>query len=369
MRTRARLPAASSVLPYAWSVLLALVLLGPALGRGFVLSYDMVWVPDLALTRDALGVGSGLPRAVPSDAVVAVLDQLVPGVLLQKVVLLGVLVGAGTGVLRLVPDLPVAARLVAVTAVQWNPFVAERLVMGHWPVLVTYAVLPWIVVVARSGSGRRPVPGPLWLLVPLASLSASGGLAAAVLVLATCRPRRPRGWASVLGLLAAANAPWLVSGLLHAGAATTDAAGGAAFALAGEGALPGPLRRPRAGRHLERRGRAGVDGRARRLGVRAAARGAGGARRPPLVVARPAARGRRAGGGLARGLGARGPDLGGARCAGVGRGARPGRRPAARRLPAAGALPAAPGAAGGARRRRAGPSCLGPVLDAGRPCA
>ena len=75
----------------------AVLLLGPALGRGYVLSYDMVWVPDLALRPDVLGVGSGLPRAVPSDAVVAVLDEVVPGMLLQKLVLLGALVGAGSG--------------------------------------------------------------------------------------------------------------------------------------------------------------------------------------------------------------------------------------------------------------------------------
>ena len=34
-----------------WSLLLALLLLGPALGPGYVLAYDMVWVPDLALRR------------------------------------------------------------------------------------------------------------------------------------------------------------------------------------------------------------------------------------------------------------------------------------------------------------------------------
>jgi hypothetical protein len=74
-----------------WSVVLAVVVLGPGLAPGYLLVRDMVWVPDLALRPDFLGLGSGLPRAVPSDAVVAVLDQVVPGMLLQKLVLLGVL--------------------------------------------------------------------------------------------------------------------------------------------------------------------------------------------------------------------------------------------------------------------------------------
>ena len=55
----------------------------------------MVWVPDLAVRPDGWGLGSGLPRAVPSDGVVALLDELVPGALLQKVVLLGSLVAGG----------------------------------------------------------------------------------------------------------------------------------------------------------------------------------------------------------------------------------------------------------------------------------
>ena len=47
------------------------LMLGGALGPGYVLSYDMVWVPDLARDADVWGVGTALPRAVPSDAVVA----------------------------------------------------------------------------------------------------------------------------------------------------------------------------------------------------------------------------------------------------------------------------------------------------------
>ena len=150
-------------LPYVWSLALALLMLGPALGRGYVLSYDMVWVPDLSLRSSFLGLGSGLPRAVPSDAVVAVLDEIVPGMLLQKLVLLGVLVAAGAGVVRLT-ERSVVAQLVAVTAYVWNPFVAERLVIGHWPVLVGYAVLPWVLVTARRwrvASPPRPSTPPI----------------------------------------------------------------------------------------------------------------------------------------------------------------------------------------------------------------
>ena len=220
-----------------WSAVLAVLLLGPALAPGYVLSYDMVWVPDLVLRADVLGVGSGLPRAVPSDAVVAVLDEVLPAVLLQKVVLLGALVGGGLGVDRLLRDLSLPARLAAVTLWQWNPLVVERLVLGHWPVLVGYAVLPWVVVAASAW--RRGGTCPWWLLVllPLGSLSVSAGLATSLTLLVVLGRRSLAAAALVL----AAQAPWLVSGLLHAGSAATDESGAGLFALSDEGWLPGPL--------------------------------------------------------------------------------------------------------------------------------
>lgn len=221
-----------------WCVLLAVAMLGPALGGGPVLAYDMVWVPDLALNRDVLGLGSGLPRAVPSDAVVAVLDEVVPGIVLQKVVLLGLLALAGYGAARLVRG-PAAARVAAAGLFEWNAFVVERLLIGHWPVLVGYALLPWVLLLGRRWrAGGRP-PAVLLLALPLASLSASAGLVTAVALLASA-------WGSgrrrlLLVLLAAANAPWLVAGLAHASTATTDPAGAHAFALHDEGPVPGPL--------------------------------------------------------------------------------------------------------------------------------
>jgi hypothetical protein len=231
-----------SWLPAAWSLVLAALMLGPALGRGFVLSYDMVWVPDLALRADTLGLGTGLPRAVPSDAVVAVFDELIPGMLLQKLVLLGALTAAGIGAQRLVggSTLP---RLVAVSAYIWNPFVGERLWIGHWPLIVGYAVLPWVAVsAARVRRGTGPGRALIWLL-PLGSLTPQAGLMTGLLALACGvdwrapgRWRRASWWGAGAVL---ANAPWVVAGLLHASTARSESAD--VFALTGEGSLPAPL--------------------------------------------------------------------------------------------------------------------------------
>jgi hypothetical protein len=200
----------------------------------------MVWVPDLAMRSGFLGLGSGLPRAVPSDAVVAILDEVVPGMLLQKLVLVAALAAGGVGATRLLDGAAaLVVRLVVVTAYCWNALVAERLLMGAWPVLVGYAVLPWLLVAGRRWRVEGRLPPVLLLLVPLGCLSASAGLATAVALLASAWGRG-RTLRAVL-LAAAANAPWWVAGLLHAASATSDSTAAEVFALRGEGSVPGPL--------------------------------------------------------------------------------------------------------------------------------
>ncbi|WKN50145.1 hypothetical protein [Nocardioides sp. Arc9.136] len=225
--------------PRAWSLALALLLLGPELAPGYVLSYDMVWVPDLAVRPDVWGVGSGLPRAVPSDAVVALLDEVVPGAWLQELVLLGALVAGGLGVRRLLPGVPLPAQLVAMTVYQWNPYVAERLLIGHWPVLVGYGVLPWVLVAGRRWRETGVVPASLLVLAPLGCLSASAGLATAVALVAVAVGGRRTAPVVLLALVA--NLPWLVTGALHAADARTDGTGADVFALGPDGVLPPPL--------------------------------------------------------------------------------------------------------------------------------
>ncbi|MBA2952374.1 hypothetical protein GON03_20340 [Nocardioides sp. MAH-18] len=232
------------VLVRLWPWLLTLVIMGPLLSRGFVLTYDMVFVPDLALRSDFLGLGSGLPRAVPSDALVAVLDNVLPGDVLQKVVLVAALGLAGTGARRLVPGGSTSAQIGATSLYLWSPFVAERLGIGHWPLLLTYAALPWIFDAARRArAGERTVP-QLVLWVAFGSLSAAGGVIAALFAVACVAGRRPaavRRTVLVAGAALAVNAPWLVAGALHGSAALSDPRGVEAFAARAEGFLPLPL--------------------------------------------------------------------------------------------------------------------------------
>jgi len=215
--------------------LLALVVLAPVLAPGYVLTYDMVFTPRQPLLAESVGLGSALPRAVPVDAVVALFTTVVPGDLLQKALLLLSVWLAAYGAARLVPAQSTAPRLVAATAYAWNAYVAERLFIGHWVVLLAYGCLPWIV--AAGLRVRRGEPGgwpALILACAPAALVPTGGVLAAGAAIAAAGRRRLAG---TLGLAVALNAPWWLPGLLHglAGNGGSDPAAVDAFAARAEG--------------------------------------------------------------------------------------------------------------------------------------
>jgi hypothetical protein len=232
----ARLP---RVLAHMWIAVVAIALLGPALLPGFVLSYDLVFTPRQDLLPGFLGVGGGLPRAVPQDAVVALLETVIPGMFVEKVALLAIPLLAGWGMLRLLPS--TAAGVVAGTLAAVNPFVVERLVIGHWGLLLAYSLLPWALTIAgRLRTSGEPLDGlRIVLLIAAGSLTASGSLLMTVVVLPVVV--LPRSAVTVRGrlvLCAAALAtwiPWLLPSLLHPSAGTSDRIGTTVFALRPEG--------------------------------------------------------------------------------------------------------------------------------------
>lgn len=199
--------------------------MAPLLSRGFVLSYDMVFVPHYRWSLDLLGVSEELPRSVPIEAILAVLSRAIPTDVVQKIILVGLLVLAFVGAGRLVPSHTHAARAAAGVLFCWNPFVYERLLIGHWAILLSYATLPWIARAAIDLRTEVPHAGRrlgLWLAAAAFS-SPFGGVTAAIVALACSgappwnqgarRPARAAGIA--LGLAIIVNLPWLVPALIR----------------------------------------------------------------------------------------------------------------------------------------------------------
>jgi hypothetical protein len=216
--------------PVWWAALAGLLLgaaaLGPALARGFVLSYDMVFVPDPPFSSALLGLSGGPARPVPSDAVVAVAALLIPADLLQKLILLSVFALACSGAAALLAGCwraragkpaPLLACLAAGVCYTWNPYTAERLVMGQWATLLGYAGLPWAMRLLCAGPERIPRARLALTLLPAAvggfAAMAITGLAAAPAALA--RGRRARRLAVVFAACALLSLPWIIPSLIE----------------------------------------------------------------------------------------------------------------------------------------------------------
>jgi hypothetical protein len=210
-----------------------LAVLAPVLGRGHVLSYDMVFVPDPPITAAVLGADGSVPRAVPTELVADLLALAFPAWVVQQAVLLAVFVLAGWGAARLVPSR--AGGAAAALAYVWTPYVAERLIIGHWPYLLGYALLPWVAGAALAARRDSPHPRLAPLLLWLGAAALAGGTSAllatgtavAMVVTPTGAGRRV---AAVLGFALVANAAWLVPALTRPGGLPADPAGVPAFA-------------------------------------------------------------------------------------------------------------------------------------------
>jgi hypothetical protein len=209
---------------------LALLVLAPLLGHGFVLTYDMVFAPRQYLLPDSFGLGSALPRSVPADAVVGLLTTLVPGAVVQQVLLLGALFFGPLGAARLVPTESVGVRVVAAVGYGWTAYLAERLLMGHWPYLLAYAALPWVVL-ARKDTAKLVLACVPGILTP------TGGILVGVAAVVAGGTRRLKVTVPVAVVL---NAPWVVPALAHSGTALSTEDGAVAFA-AREESWGGPV--------------------------------------------------------------------------------------------------------------------------------
>jgi hypothetical protein len=214
---------------HAAAVTMAAAVLAPLARPGYVLSYDMIFVPRQPLRLDLIAPVDTPPRAVPLDAFVSLVSTVVPGWLLQRVVLVAIVWAAAVGAGRLVPAARLGTRLIASVVYAWAPFVAERLLLGQWALLVAYAALPWLV---RALLRYRDEPSlvalaQIALYAGLCALTPTGGVIAAAVCLALTPWRR---WWQISAVLLVLNSPWIVASVVSTAALGSDPAAVAAFA-------------------------------------------------------------------------------------------------------------------------------------------
>ena len=210
-----------------WAGLLIVALLWPLALPGELALRDML-VPDSpALSVGALGTGDLPARNAPQDGFLALAGTVLPASWVARLMLLGAAVAGAWGAVLLARTRQAGqvATLAAVTLTLWNPAVVERLLQGHWSLVIAAWLLP--LIAAAGLTGRTYLQ---WGAVWAASLTPTGGLFALFTALATARGRHLP--TALLGLVCCL--PWLVPGLLLAGG-ETGAASVAAFAPRAEG--------------------------------------------------------------------------------------------------------------------------------------
>lgn len=198
---------------------------------------DAVSTPRSYVSDTALGL-TAAPRASPQDFAVALASHLLDGGIVVKALLVLGLWLAGWGAARLVatalPESGAAGEFIAITLAIWNPYVAERLLQGHWSLLVGYGCLPWVAAtmlgLRTRGRDWRGFCG-LAFWVALAGLTPTGLLFATTVALACVAAPgdgRPRLLCalSALSFAVLGALPWLTASLLGASPAAPAATGG-----------------------------------------------------------------------------------------------------------------------------------------------
>ncbi|MGH3634167.1 MAG: hypothetical protein ACRDTS_08755 [Mycobacterium sp.] len=235
-----------------YALVLTLLVVAPLLGPGYLLLRDAVSTPRSYLSDTALGLSDSAPRATPQDFAVALASRGIDGGVVVKVLLLAGLWLAGWGAARLaaavLSEAGASGQFVAITLAIWNPYVAERLLQGHWSLLVGYGCLPWVAttMLALRSANRPAWPGYFGLAwwMALAGLTPTGlMLAATVGLVCVAAPGagRPR-WlcaTATLGGAVVAALPWLTASALTSSAVPRSWAQAPALAAFAARAEPG----------------------------------------------------------------------------------------------------------------------------------
>lgn len=210
----------------AWAVALgcacALVVIGPGLQPGSLLSLDLLLTPRIPVPAAAWGLGPALPQRVPLGLPLAWVAAVVGGPTAGKALIAAAITLAVVGMVRLVAPAPPLVRAGAAVAFAIGPFATTRVGAGHLNVLAAYAILPWALRVLL-----RPADDPrrtfLWAAALAVTGSTGGALVAGVVAVGLVADRLRR-WPTVIAACLTAQLTWIVPSAIALGSGASVAA-------------------------------------------------------------------------------------------------------------------------------------------------
>lgn len=240
----------------AYYLAISVLVLGPLLAPGYIITFDMSWTPHL----NAPSIGNSNGSAF--FWLLHIISLAIPSMIIQKLLLLMLLMLAGWGAHRLAAlTWPPTAAYLAGTIAIVNPFVYTRLMAGQYLVLAGYALLPWVLTalwrLLEHPDRRKMLVLAGWATaLSFMSIHAIGIAALASLVVVAAwstgrwrqlaHPVRAKYLAGAAGIWLLANAYWLAPLLGGVSTQAKEIAGfglsqAQAFQTASLPGLPAPL--------------------------------------------------------------------------------------------------------------------------------
>ena len=214
----------------AFTAAVVLAVVWPFLFGGQLAWRDMLILDSPGMTASNFGGGDLFARNAPQDGFLSIIGMILPATWMVKALMVFSALGAAAGAWwlsnkELMPTLAAIALAVA------NPFVIERLLQGHWSVVIAAWLMPLIAAAALNG--RVLI---VWLLVFVASLTPTGALVGiAVAMVCMSKHRLLTFGLGVFYLL-----PWAIPGIIatfRGGQDMDPQAAAAAFAPRAEEAV------------------------------------------------------------------------------------------------------------------------------------
>lgn len=127
-------------MPYILYAVIALLIMRPFFGDGFLLLLDMPWTPNIQLSDYLRNIDAGLPLTL----LFKMFSYFIPVYVIQKILLTLIFFLAGLSIYKLGRQYK-TERILAFAGgcfYMVNPWVYERFLAGHWKVFLGYAVFP-----------------------------------------------------------------------------------------------------------------------------------------------------------------------------------------------------------------------------------
>ena len=194
----------AKIICVVFSAAVVLGIVWPFLFPGQLAWRDMLVLDSPGLTSANFGGGDLFARNAPQDGFLAIIGMVLPATIVVKAMMVLSAASAAYGA-WLLSNRELLPALAAIGLAVCNPFIIERLLQGHWSLVIAAWLLPLIAATGLAGQALI-----VWLLLFLTSLTPTGAIIGLIVALVCLRTHR----LITLGLGVFYMLPWAIPGII-----------------------------------------------------------------------------------------------------------------------------------------------------------